>query len=91
MRDKSGNLLQPGINLGELSQDSVKSLADLLYLQQIDKKLLTSLGDFFFRLSNLEDTQSSGSKYLEKNFKNWKLINNQLSAIGNQNTKTLND
>lgn len=45
-----------GINLGELSTESVKSLTDLLYLPSIDKKLLTALGDFMFRLSNLSDT-----------------------------------
>jgi hypothetical protein len=43
------------INLGDLSQDSVKSLTDLLYLPSIDKKLLTALGDFMFRMSNLKD------------------------------------
>ena len=48
--------IQQGINLGELSPDSVKSLTDLLYLPSIDKKLLTALGDFMFRLSNLSDT-----------------------------------
>jgi hypothetical protein len=60
----------PVINLGELSPDSVKSLTDLLYLPSIDKKLLTALGDFMFRLSNLSDT----AKCQEKNQRNWAMI-----------------
>jgi hypothetical protein len=55
---KGSNKLAPPhqvINLGDLSQDSVKSLTDLLYLPSIDKKLLTALGDFMFRMSNLKD------------------------------------
>lgn len=34
----------------EISQDAVKSLTDLLFLTNIDKKLLASLGKFFYRM-----------------------------------------
>jgi len=53
MANDKGNKDQIGIDLGELSSESVKSLTDLLYLPQIDKRLLSALGDFMFRLSNL--------------------------------------
>jgi hypothetical protein len=81
---------QQGINLGELSQDSVKSLTDLLYLPLIDKKLLTALGDFMFRLSNLKD-QSTAQKCEEKNLRNWSMISQQCENIGKENLNELND
>lgn len=55
---KNAPTAQQGINLGELSLDAVQSLTDLLFLPSIDKKLLTALGDFMFRLSNLKDQNS---------------------------------
>ncbi len=36
-----------------MSLDSVQSLTDLLYLPYIDKKLLTVLSDFIYRMSDL--------------------------------------
>jgi len=81
---------QQGINLGELSQDSVKSLTDLLYLPLIDKKLLTALGDFMFRLSNLKD-QSTAQKCEEKNLRNWSMISQRCENIGKENLDELND
>jgi len=77
---------QQGINLGELSQDSVKSLTDLLYLPSIDRKLLTALGDFMFRLSSLKDQKSE-----EKNQRNWSMISFQCEQIGSSNLRELND
>ena len=50
------------INLGELQADSVQSFTDLLYMPQIDKKLIQALGDFMFRISNF-----SYSKNQKKN------------------------
>ena len=50
--NKEGDKHSQGINLGELQEDSVQSFTDLLYMQNIDKKLLTALGDFMFRISN---------------------------------------
>jgi hypothetical protein len=72
---KNGGQSVPGqgINLGELSKDSVKSLTDLLYMPLIDKKLLNALGDFMFRLSNLKDL-STQQKCQEKNLRNWTMI-----------------
>ena len=81
---------QQGINLGELSQDSVHSLTDLLHLPLIDKKLLTALGDFFFRLSNLKD-QSTAQKCEEKNLRNWSMISGQCKNIAKGNLEQLND
>lgn len=70
---KNAPAVQQGINLGELSLDAVQSLTDLLFLPSIDKKLLTALGDFMFRLSNLKD-QASNQKCEEKNLRNWSMI-----------------
>jgi hypothetical protein len=67
--------------LGELSQDSVKSLTDLLYLPLIDKKLLAALGDFMFKLSNLKD-QNNAQKCEEKNQRNWTMISQRCKSIG---------
>jgi hypothetical protein len=85
-QSKHGAVSQ-GINLGELSSNSVKSLTDLLYLPSIDKKLLMALGDFMFRLSNLNDTQ----KCLEKNQRNWIMISKQCIHIGDTNILDLNN
>ena len=62
MANDKGNKDQIGIDLGELSSESVKSLTDLLYLPQIDKRLLSALGDFMFRLSNLQIKNDSADK-----------------------------
>lgn len=40
------------VAFGEISPGAVKSLADLLYLSHIDKKLLQTLGEFFYRMSD---------------------------------------
>lgn len=62
MANGKSNKDQIGIDLGELSSESVKSLTDLLYLPQIDKRLLSALGDFMFRLSNLSNKGDSTGK-----------------------------
>lgn len=86
------------MGLGELSQDSVTSLTDLLYLPYIDKKLLTALGDFMYRLSNIrsfeEAKQSSSNQSrttIERNRQNFMLITQQCSQIGRSNLKLLNE
>ena len=85
------------MGLGELSQDSVTSLTDLLYLPYIDKKLLTALGDFMYRLSNIrsfeEAKQSSNQSRttIERNRQNFMLITHQCSQIGRSNLKLLNE
>ena len=60
---------QVGLNLGELQTDSVKSFTDLLYMPEIDKKLITALGDFMLRISDF-----SHAKNHSKNQRNWSLI-----------------
>lgn len=40
------------VAFGEISPGAVKSLTDLLYLSHIDKKLLQTLGEFFYRMSD---------------------------------------
>lgn len=85
------------MGLGELSPDSVTSLTDLLYLPYIDKKLLTALGDFMYRLSNIwsfgESKQSSNQtrSIIDRNRSNFMLIMQQCSQIGRSNLKTLNE
>lgn len=91
MANDKGNKDQIGIDLGELSSESVKSLTDLLYLPQIDKRLLSALGDFMFRLSNLQIKNDSADKNQEKNQRNWSLIQQQCQQIGNTNAKDLNE
>jgi hypothetical protein len=63
--------------LGELTPDAVQSLTDLLFLPSMDKKLLTTLGDFMLKLmlgwSNQKDF-SNTQKYEEKNLRNWSMI-----------------
>jgi hypothetical protein len=83
-------LAQQGFQLGQLSPDSVKSLTDLLYLPQIDKKLLTALGDCMFRLSNLKD-QSLGKQSEDKNLKNWTMISQRCQEIASDNLTELQD
>ena len=56
----------------------------------MDKKLLTTLGDFMFGWSNLKD-QNDNQKCEEKNFRNWSMITEQCQNIAQGNLGELND
>jgi hypothetical protein len=77
---------QVGINLGELQPDSVKAFTDLLYMPQIDKKLITALGDFMYRISTSGQAKTQG-----RSQRNWSLIHEQLGKIAGGNLRELND
>jgi hypothetical protein len=73
-------------------------LTDLLYLPYIDKKLLTALGDFMYRLSlhPLEDKPANTSaqvqqRTLDRNRQNFLMITKQCELIGRENLKLLNE
>lgn len=65
-------------------------MTDLLYLPSIDKKLLTALGDFMFRLSNLRD-QNGAQACEDKNLKNWTMISQQCQGIADGNLSELQE
>lgn len=75
-----------GINIGELKADSVKAFTDLLYMPQIDKKLLVVIGEFLFRISNLGYANNA-----EKNLNNWKMIMTETEKIATISINDLND
>jgi hypothetical protein len=83
--NKEGAKQSQGVNLGELQEDSVQSFTDLLYMQNIDKKLITALGDFMFRISNFNHAKNQ-----TKNQRNWSLIVQQLSNISSTSLEDLN-
>lgn len=60
----------------------------------MDKKLLTTLGDFMLKLmlgwSNQKDF-SNNQKYEEKNLRNWSMITEQCQNIAQGNLGELND
>jgi hypothetical protein len=47
-----GNEDKKDMTFGAISSESVKDLINLLYLNQIDKKLLQTLCEFFYRITD---------------------------------------
>jgi len=100
---QKGQSTTGAIGLGELSNDAVISLTDLLYLPYIDKKLLTALGDFMYRLSNLHSLDDhrqpaagppalpNKERTIDRNRKNFLMITKQCEKIGRENLKELNE
>ena len=75
-----------GVSLGQIQADSVQSITNLLFMPSIDKKLLSAIGYFLFKICNFDYL-----KNLQKNQTNWNLIMSQIRAIACDQLNNLND
>ena len=99
----SSNKRQSADTFSEVSADAIKSLTDLLFLTNIDKKLLVSLGEFFFRMmdstlmskQSLKDDETEEAakerrlKDAERSRNNFNLITKQCYDIASKNLVSL--